>query len=99
MAQLLVSNGERVATIAAADKGGPPMGADDDLALLDLDGIPDDVAEYARNRLGETEETRTKLLAELEDMIYGNRNDNDPTRVPNFHQFPPDFIFNFFFFQ
>ncbi|XP_050438045.1 alpha-tocopherol transfer protein [Adelges cooleyi] len=42
----------------------------DVLADLDLETITEDAAEYARVRLGETEESRTQLLAELEDMIY-----------------------------
>lgn len=45
----------------------------DVMADLDLGPVPDDVAEYARVRIGETDESRTRLLAELEDMIYGER--------------------------
>lgn len=76
MSQLVLSNVEQ-RTIGSVD--GPadcrPVGTDIDfpdvLADLDLETVPDDVVEYGRVRLGETEETRTRLLAELEDMIYG----------------------------
>lgn len=78
MPQLILTNngggGELV-----GDERPEPAGTDVDfpdvLADLDVDDetVPDDVAEYARVRLGETDESRTKLLAELEDMIYGKR--------------------------
>ncbi|XP_050527190.1 alpha-tocopherol transfer protein-like [Daktulosphaira vitifoliae] len=42
----------------------------DVIAQLDLDTISEQTKQYARDRVGETEESRTKLLAELEDMIY-----------------------------
>lgn len=67
MPQLILSDGER--------SDDEPAGADADfpdvMADLDLETVPDDVVEYARIRIGETEESRTRLLAELEDMIYG----------------------------
>jgi len=78
MPQLIVSNGERF------DLNREPAGTDADfpdvLADLDLDTVPDEVVEYARVRLGETEESRTKLLAELEDMIY-EKGDVTPHRM------------------
>lgn len=40
-------------------------------ADLDLVGIPPEVAEYAREKLGETPDTRVRTLQELRDMIYG----------------------------
>lgn len=39
-------------------------------AALDLKGIPDDVAEYARVRLGETPEKRMEALEDLRELIY-----------------------------
>lgn len=82
MPQLIVSNSENVTIAATGDRKDEPIGTGDDLAVLDIDTVPDDVAEYARVRLGETEENRTKLLAELEDMIYGNRrNYNNNNRL------------------
>ena len=41
-------------------------------ADLDLVTIPKEVEEYARNEVGENEETKCAALAELSDMIYGN---------------------------
>jgi len=80
MPQLILSNSERIApTTAVAVDDRTPVGTDVDfpdvLADLnvDVDVLPDDVIEYGRVRVGETEESRTKLLAELEDMIYGKR--------------------------
>lgn len=74
------NNSERIAPIGRSDDNhgdSEPVGTDVDfpdvLADLDLDTVPDEVAEYGRVRLGETEESRTRLLAELEDMIYGKR--------------------------
>lgn len=68
----VVSSGGDLVVDNNDDLHGEP--ADDVLADLDLqETVPDDVAEYARVRVGETEESRTKLLAELEDMIYGKR--------------------------
>lgn len=75
MPQLILNDG--------ADVRHEPVGTDADfpdvLADLDMDedSVPDSVAEYARVRLGETDESRTRLLAELEDMIYGKQ----PARV------------------
>lgn len=40
-------------------------------ASLDIDGLPDTVAEYARDVLGETPETKVRTLQELSDIIYG----------------------------
>ncbi|VVC36959.1 Cellular retinaldehyde binding/alpha-tocopherol transport,CRAL-TRIO lipid binding domain,CRAL/TRIO, N- [Cinara cedri] len=69
MPQLILSGNGHILS-----SGDYPVGTDveypDVLADLDLESTPDDVLEYARVRLGETEESRTKLLAELEDMIY-----------------------------
>lgn len=77
MSQVILSNSERAAIVAPTDVFDEPVGTDTDfpdvLADLDLHAIPDDVVEYGRVRIGETEETRTKLLAELEDMVYGKR--------------------------
>lgn len=74
MSQLILSNVEE-RNIGSVDGPTDPVGTDIDfpdvLADLDLETVPDDVVEYGRVRLGETEETRTRLLAELEDMIYG----------------------------
>lgn len=74
MPQLILSN-----SVQLFSAGDDPVGTDVDfpdvLADLDLESTPDDVLEYARVRLGETEESRTKLLSELEDMIYGERYD------------------------
>lgn len=39
-------------------------------AALDLETIPDDVAEYARVRLGETPENRTQMVEDLRELIY-----------------------------
>lgn len=49
-------------------------------AALDLKGIPDDVAEYARVRLGETPEKRTEMLEDLRELIY-QRGDIEPLRM------------------
>jgi len=76
MPQLILANSERIAAVVDDQK---PVGTDADfpdvLADLDVvaDELPDDVVEYGRVRVGETEESRTRLLAELEDMIYGER--------------------------
>lgn len=40
-------------------------------ASLDIDGLPDSVAEYARDVLGETPENKVRTLQELSDLIYG----------------------------
>lgn len=40
-------------------------------ADLDLAGIPQEVAEYAREKLGETPDTVVRTLQELRDLIYG----------------------------
>lgn len=68
MPQLIVNSnaGECVEHSGTIDVDFPDV-----LADLDVEVIPDEVIEYGRQRIGETEETRTKLLAELEDMIYG----------------------------
>lgn len=76
MPQLILSNAEeRIVDPSSTVDRAYPVGTDVDfpdvLADLDVDGIPEEVTEYGRTRLGETEESRTKLLAELEDMIYG----------------------------
>ena len=47
-----------------------PVPEDEELAL-DLDFIPDEVAEYARRELGETEEVKCQTVHELREMIYG----------------------------
>lgn len=78
---ILPNNSERIAPIGGGNdvdhRDFEPVGTDVDfpdvLADLDLETVPDEVAEYGRVRLGETEESRTQLLAELEDMIYGKR--------------------------
>lgn len=49
-------------------------------AALDLHSIPEDVAEYARVRLGETPEKRTELLEDLRELIY-QRGDFEPIRM------------------
>lgn len=72
------SNSEHIISASGVDVDGfEPVGTDVDfpdvLADLDLETVPDDVAEYGRVRLGETDESKTKLLAELEDMIYGKQ--------------------------
>lgn len=51
-------------------------------AALDLQGIPDDVKEYARTRLGETEEIKTLMAEELRELIY-QRGDFEPLRMDN----------------
>lgn len=75
MPQLILSNSERIAPAAVIVDDHKPVGTDvnfpDVLADLDVESLPDDVVEYGRVRVGETEESRTRLLAELEDMIYG----------------------------
>jgi len=77
MPQLLSSNSERIAPTADVVDGHKPVGTDVDFPdvladlKVDVDELPDDVVEYGRARVGETEESRTRLLAELEDMIYG----------------------------
>lgn len=72
MPQLILTNGEQhVDAPADREPDGIDVDFPDVLADLDVETLPDDVVEYARVRLGETEESRTKLLAELEDMIYG----------------------------
>lgn len=38
---------------------------------LDLVTVPEDVKQYAREKLGETPETTLQTLQELRDMIYG----------------------------
>lgn len=74
MPQLILANSERIAAVVDDHK---PVGTDADfpdvLADLDVDSdeLPDEVVEYGRVRVGETEESRTRLVAELEDMIYG----------------------------
>lgn len=76
MPQLILANSERIAAVVddhkpiGTDAGFPDVLADLD---VDVDELPADVVEYARVRVGETEESRTRLLAELEDMIYGER--------------------------
>ena len=40
-------------------------------ADLDLVTIPKEVEEYARNEIGESEDTKCSALVELSDMIYG----------------------------
>uniref|UniRef100_A0A0A9VYR6 Clavesin-1 n=2 Tax=Lygus hesperus TaxID=30085 RepID=A0A0A9VYR6_LYGHE len=47
---------------------------------LDLDGIPDDVREYARTRIGETDETKSLMVDELRELIY-QRGDFEPLRM------------------
>lgn len=49
-------------------------------AALDLQGIPEEVAEYARVRLGETPEKRTELLEDLRELIY-QKGDFEPIRM------------------
>lgn len=77
MPQLILSNSERIAPAAVVVDDHKPVGTDVDfpdvLADLDVDvkELPDYVVEYGRVRVGETEESRTRLVAELEDMIYG----------------------------
>lgn len=44
---------------------------EDVLADLDLVNIPPEVEEYARTEVGETEETKSRTISELRDMIYG----------------------------
>lgn len=77
MPQLILSNSERIAPAADIADDRKPVGTDVDfpdvLADLDVNAMPDDVIEYGRVRVGETEESRTRLVAELEDMIYGKR--------------------------
>lgn len=45
--------------------------ADDEQLTLDLDHVPDEVLEYARRELGETEEVKCLTIHELREMIYG----------------------------
>lgn len=81
MSQVILSSSERnIVAPASVDDDHDvfgPVGTDVDfpdvLADLDLETVPEEVAEYGRVRIGETEESRTKLLAELEDMVYGKR--------------------------
>lgn len=85
MSQVILSNSERnIVAPANVDDVFEPVGTDVDfpdvLADLDLETIPEEVAEYGRVRIGETEESRTKLLAELEDMIY-EKGDVTPHRM------------------
>lgn len=49
-------------------------------ADLDLVGIPPHVAEYAREKLGETPDTKVRALQELRDMIY-ERGEVTPVRM------------------
>ncbi|XP_073987406.1 alpha-tocopherol transfer protein-like isoform X3 [Rhodnius prolixus] len=49
-------------------------------AALDLETIPDDVAEYARVRLGETPENRTQMVEDLRELIY-QRGDITPIKM------------------
>ena len=39
--------------------------------VLDLSEPSQEVMDYARNVLGETEQTKTRTLQELKDLIYG----------------------------
>jgi len=77
MPQVLLSNSELIAPTAVVVDDHKPVGTDVDFPdvladlKVDVDELPDDVVEYGRARVGETEESRTRLLAELEDMIYG----------------------------
>ncbi|XP_060846992.1 alpha-tocopherol transfer protein-like [Rhopalosiphum padi] len=84
MPQLILSNSERIAPAAVIVDDHKPVGTDvnfpDVLADLDVESLPDDVVEYGRVRVGETEESRTRLVAELEDMIY-ERGDVTPHRM------------------
>lgn len=49
-------------------------------ADLDLVGIPPEVQEYAREKLGETPDTRVRTIQELRDMIY-ERGEVTPVRM------------------
>lgn len=49
----------------------PTAAMDDVMANLDLETIPDEVMEYAREKIGETDENKTLMISELREMIYG----------------------------
>uniref|UniRef100_A0A1B6EH81 CRAL-TRIO domain-containing protein n=1 Tax=Cuerna arida TaxID=1464854 RepID=A0A1B6EH81_9HEMI len=49
-------------------------------ASLDLDGLPEQVEQYARETLGETEENKIRTLQEFSDIIY-ERGDVIPLRM------------------
>lgn len=52
-------------------------GIDDDEELsLDLDTVPEEVQEYARRELGETDEVKCQTIHELREMIYGKKRRN-----------------------
>ncbi|XP_018902394.1 alpha-tocopherol transfer protein isoform X2 [Bemisia tabaci] len=48
----------------------PTAAMDDVMANLDLETIPDEVMEYAREKIGETDENKTLMISELREMIY-----------------------------
>ena len=49
----------------------PSAKPDDEELTLDLDVIPEEVLEYARCELGETDEVKCQTIHELREMIYG----------------------------
>ncbi|KAG8271605.1 hypothetical protein J6590_059080 [Homalodisca vitripennis] len=58
-----------------AQQGEMPTSVKDEVgdveASLDLDGLPEQVQEYARETLGETEDNKIRTLQEFSDIIYG----------------------------
>ncbi|XP_014212839.1 alpha-tocopherol transfer protein-like [Copidosoma floridanum] len=55
--------------VAPQEDGGDGL-ADDEELSLDLDHVPDEVLEYARTQLGETDEVKCQTVHELREMIY-----------------------------
>lgn len=55
------------------DVSGVVANAPDEELTLDLDHVPEEVQEYARRELGETEEVKCQTIHELREMIYGGR--------------------------
>lgn len=53
------------------DDRGEPL-VDDEEVCLDLGEPSQDVIDYARRELGETDDVKCRTLQELRDMIYGN---------------------------
>ena len=43
----------------------------EDGTLLDMDGIPRELEEWAADNIGETPESKLKLTEELRELVYG----------------------------
>ncbi|KAJ8684228.1 hypothetical protein QAD02_020020 [Eretmocerus hayati] len=61
---------------------------EDEQLTLDFDTIPDEVAEYARRELGETDDVKCQTIHELREMIY-ERGECEP------HRMDDDFLVRF----